>query len=55
MIIAINDHGHSYCFDETQFVVYKFDTICKTPKGNPFLYFQYEDFTAFQLLKFQWH
>ena len=24
-------------------------------KGNPFLYFQFEDFKTFQLLKFQWH
>ena len=24
-------------------------------KGNQFLYFQFEDFKAFQLLKFQWH
>ena len=24
-------------------------------KGNPFLYFQFEDFKAFQLFKFQYH
>ena len=29
MIIAINDHGQSYCFKQTQLVVYKFNTICK--------------------------
>ena len=29
MIIAINDHGHSFWFKQTQLVVYKFDTICK--------------------------
>ena len=28
MIIAINDHGQSFWFKQTQFVVYKFDTIC---------------------------
>ena len=27
----------------------------RTFKGNPFLYFQFEDFKAFQLFKFQWH
>ena len=27
----------------------------RTLKGNPFLYFQFEDFKAFQLFKFQWH
>ena len=27
----------------------------RTDKGNPFLYFQYKDFKAFQLFKFQWH
>ena len=27
----------------------------KTLKGNPFLYFQFKDFRAFQLFKFQWH
>ena len=27
----------------------------RTYKGNPFLYFQYKDFKAFQLFKFQWH
>ena len=29
MIIAINDHGQSYCFKQAQLVVYKFETICK--------------------------
>ena len=29
MIIAINDHGQSFWFKQTQLVVYKFDTICK--------------------------
>ena len=29
MIIAINDHGQSFWFKQTQHVVYKFDTICK--------------------------
>ena len=29
LIIAINDHGQSYCFKQTQLVVFKFDTICK--------------------------
>ena len=24
-------------------------------KGNPFFYFQLEDFKAFELFKFQWH
>ena len=27
----------------------------RTFKGNPFLYFQFEDFKDFQLFKFQWH
>ena len=27
----------------------------RTFKGNPFLYFQFEDFKAFQLLKYQRH
>ena len=27
----------------------------RTFKGNPFLYFQCEDFKNFQLFKFQWH
>ena len=27
----------------------------RTFKGNPFLYFQFEDFKAFQLFKFQWY
>ena len=26
-----------------------------TFKANPFLYFQFEDFKALQLFKFQWH
>ena len=29
MLIAINDHGQSYCFKKTQRVVYKFGTICR--------------------------
>ena len=29
--------------------------FARTFKGNPFLYFQFEDFKAFQLFKFQWH
>ena len=29
-IIAINDHGQSLCLKQTQLVVYKFDTICKS-------------------------
>ena len=29
MIIAINDHGPSFWFKQTQLVVYKFDTIYK--------------------------
>ena len=27
----------------------------RTFKGNLFLYFQFENFKAFQLFKFQWH
>ena len=27
-IVAVNDHGQSFWFKQTQFVVYKFDTIC---------------------------
>ena len=29
-----NDHDQLYCFKETQFVVYKFDTICKDIQGE---------------------
>ena len=29
MIIAINDHGQSFYFKQTQLVVYKSDKICK--------------------------
>ena len=29
MLIAINNHGQSFCFKQNQLVVYKFDTICK--------------------------
>ena len=29
MIVAINNHGQSFWFKQTQLVVYKFDTICK--------------------------
>ena len=40
MIIAINDHGQSFYFKQTQLVVYKFDTICKgIQKGIHFFIF----------------
>ena len=29
VIIAINDHGQSYCFKQTQLAVHKFNTIYK--------------------------
>ena len=29
IIIAINDHGQSFCFKQTQLVAYKSDTTCK--------------------------
>ena len=35
MKIAINDHGQSFCFKQTQLVVYKFDTICKDIQREP--------------------
>ena len=28
MMITINGHGQSYCFKETQFILYKFYTNC---------------------------
>ena len=38
------------------YLLYINSTQCaRTFKGNPFLYFQFEDFRAFQLFKFQWH
>ena len=55
MIIAISDHGQSFCFKQTQLVVYIYirsTQSVRTFKGNPFLCFQYEDFNAFQLFKF---
>ena len=54
MIIEINGHGQSFYFKQTQLVVYKFDTICKAFKENPFLYFEFEDFKALQFFNFQW-
>ena len=54
VIIAINDHGQSFCFKQIQLVVYKLDNLqTRTFKGNAFLYFQLEDFKAFQLFKSQ--
>ena len=52
MIIAINGHGQSFCFKETQ-LVHKLTQSGRAFKGNPFLYFQFEDFKGFQLFKFK--
>ena len=44
VIIAINDHGQSFCFKQIQLVVSKLDTICKqgNSKGVPFFIFNWK-------------